>query len=53
MPSSGWWAGVQQQLLDTVGGVATARAFGLSGGHAERVRSRSQDVVDLALVLQR
>ena len=41
--------GVQQQLLDTVGGVATARAFGLSGGHAERVRSRSQDVVDLAL----
>ena len=41
--------GVQQQLLDTVGGVVTVRAFGLSGGHAERVRSRSQDVVDLAL----
>ena len=39
----------QQQLLDTVGGAATVRGFGLSGGHAERVRSRSQDVVDLAL----
>jgi len=39
----------QQQLLDTVGGAVTVRAFGLSGGHAERARSRSQDVVDLAL----
>ncbi len=39
----------QQQLLDTVGGVATVRAFRLGGEHSERVRSRSQDVVDLAL----
>ncbi|MGH3613705.1 MAG: ABC transporter ATP-binding protein [Pseudonocardia sp.] len=39
----------QQQLLDTVGGAATVRAFRLADEHAERVRSRSQKVVDLAL----
>ncbi|WP_214364514.1 ABC transporter ATP-binding protein [Pseudonocardia sp. H11422] len=39
----------QQQLLDTVGGAATVRAFRLTADHTERVRSRSQDVVDLAL----
>ncbi len=39
----------QQQLLDTIGGAATVRAFRLAGEHAERVRSRSQDVVDLTL----
>jgi len=39
----------QQQLLDTVGGAATVRAFRLGDQHGERVRSRSQDVVDLAL----
>ncbi len=39
----------QQQLVDTVGGAATVRAFRLADEHAERVRSRSQDVVDLAL----
>jgi ATP-binding cassette, subfamily C, bacterial len=39
----------QQQLLDTVGGAATVRAFGLDGEHAERVRARSEDVVDVAL----
>ncbi|MDQ3990252.1 MAG: ABC transporter ATP-binding protein/permease [Actinomycetota bacterium] len=39
----------QQQLLDTVGGAATVRAFRLGAAHTARVRSRSQDVVDLAL----
>ena len=39
----------QQQLLDTVGGAATVRAFGLEAEHAERVRTRSEDVVDVAL----
>lgn len=39
----------QQQLLDTVGGAATVRAFGLADAHAAKVRSRSEDVVRLAL----
>jgi ATP-binding cassette, subfamily C, bacterial len=39
----------QQQLLDTIGGVATIRAFRLADEHTARVRSRSQDVVDLTL----
>jgi ATP-binding cassette, subfamily C, bacterial len=39
----------QQQLLDTVSGVATVRAFRLADEHASRVRTRSQDVVDLAM----
>ncbi|NMH96261.1 ABC transporter ATP-binding protein [Pseudonocardia acidicola] len=39
----------QQQLLDTVGGAATVRAFRLRGDHTERVTRRSQDVVDLAM----
>jgi ATP-binding cassette, subfamily C, bacterial len=39
----------QQQLLDTISGAATVRAFGLHGEHADRVRSRSEDVVQIAL----
>ncbi|MDD7940443.1 ABC transporter transmembrane domain-containing protein [Actinomycetospora lutea] len=39
----------QQQLLDTAGGIATVRALDLHDDHTERVRSRAQDVVDLAL----
>lgn len=40
---------LQQQLLDTVGGARTVRAFRLSGEHLGRVRSRSQHAVDLTL----
>lgn len=39
----------QQQLLDSIGGAATVRAFGLADEHVERVRSRSRAAVDLAL----
>jgi ATP-binding cassette subfamily C protein len=39
----------QQQLLDTVGGAATVRAFGLADDHRERVRARSEHVVRLGL----
>ncbi|GAA2070473.1 ABC transporter ATP-binding protein [Actinomadura alba] len=39
----------QQQLLGTVGGAATVRAFRLAGEHTGRVRQRSQAAVDLAL----
>src|SRR5262249_45340002 len=39
----------QQQLLDTAGGVATVRAFRLAEQHITRARSRSEDVVNLAL----
>src|ERR1700754_3458930 len=39
----------QQQLLDTISGAATVRAFGLHAEHADRVRSRSEDVVQIAL----
>ncbi|GEL20829.1 ABC transporter ATP-binding protein [Pseudonocardia asaccharolytica] len=38
-----------QQLLDTVSGAATVRAFGLAAEHRERVRRRSEDVVTAAL----
>ncbi|MEJ2866089.1 ABC transporter ATP-binding protein [Actinomycetospora flava] len=39
----------QQQLLDTAGGIATVRALDLHDDHTGRVRSRAQEVVDLAL----
>jgi ATP-binding cassette subfamily C protein len=39
----------QQQLLDSLGGAATVRAFGLADEHVARVRSRSREAVDLAL----
>ena len=39
----------QQQLLDTIGGAATVRAFGLADDHRERVRARSEHVVQLGL----
>ncbi|MCW0216022.1 MAG: ABC transporter ATP-binding protein/permease [Pseudonocardia sp.] len=39
----------QQQLLDTVGGAGTVRAFGLADTHSAKVRTRSEDVVRLAL----
>lgn len=43
----------QQQLLDTVGGAATVRAFGLAEHHAERVRERSDEVIRLAVRVMR
>ena len=39
----------QQQLLDTIGSAATVRAFRLADTHLDRVRSRSEGAVDLAL----
>lgn len=39
----------QQQLLDTVGGARTVRAFRLTDEHVERVRGRSQTVVDVTM----
>ncbi|WP_067461317.1 ABC transporter ATP-binding protein [Actinomadura macra] len=39
----------QQELLGSIGGASTVRAFRLEDEHAERVRSRSQAAVDLAL----
>ena len=39
----------QQQLLDTIGGAATVRAFRLTDTHLDRVRQRSNSAVDLAL----
>ncbi|WP_219416676.1 ABC transporter ATP-binding protein [Pseudonocardia nigra] len=39
----------QQQLLDTIGGAATVRAFGLADDHVARLGRRAQDVVDLAM----
>jgi ATP-binding cassette subfamily C protein len=39
----------QQQLLDTVGGASTVRAFRLGAEHTERVRDRSEDVVTATL----
>ena len=39
----------QQQLLDTIGGAATVRAYGLADDHAGLVGRRSQDVVELAM----
>ncbi|WP_199430966.1 ABC transporter ATP-binding protein [Qaidamihabitans albus] len=40
---------LQHQLLDTVGGARTVRAFRLSAEHVERGRRRSQEAVDLSL----
>ncbi|MFE0047347.1 ABC transporter ATP-binding protein [Streptomyces albireticuli] len=40
---------LQHQLLDSVGGVRTVRAFGLTGRHVDLVGERSQSAVDLAL----
>lgn len=39
----------QQQLLDTIGGVATVRAFRLEADHTTRVARRSTTAVDLTL----
>ncbi|MBP2337651.1 ATP-binding cassette subfamily C protein [Saccharothrix coeruleofusca] len=39
----------QQQLLDSIGGASTVRAFNLAERHVERVRARSSAAVDLAL----
>lgn len=39
----------QHQLLDTVGGARTVRAFGLAGEHVARVSARSRAAVDLAV----
>ncbi|MBL7495860.1 ABC transporter ATP-binding protein [Frankia sp. CN7] len=39
----------QQQLIDTVGGADTVRAFRLGDDHLERVRGRSRAAVDLIL----
>lgn len=38
-----------QQLLDSVGGAATVRAFGLTTGHLARIDARSRAAVDLSL----
>ncbi|MGP3980092.1 ABC transporter ATP-binding protein [Streptomyces sp. KR80] len=40
---------LQHQLLDSVGGVRTVRAFRLNGRHAELLEQRSQAAVELAL----
>ncbi|WP_281688854.1 ABC transporter ATP-binding protein [Pseudonocardia thermophila] len=40
---------LQQQLLDTIGGSATVRAFQLADDHVDRVRTRSTTAVDLVL----
>jgi ATP-binding cassette subfamily C protein len=39
----------QQQLLDTVGGARTVRAFGLADAHIAQVQSRSNAAIALAL----
>jgi ATP-binding cassette subfamily C protein len=39
----------QQQLLDTVGGARTVRAFGLAESHVARVQERSNAAISLAL----
>lgn len=39
----------QQQLLDTIGGAKTVRAFSMGDAHIERVRKRSDSAVELAL----
>ncbi|MGW4397348.1 ABC transporter ATP-binding protein [Amycolatopsis nivea] len=39
----------QQQLLDTIGGAKTVRAFRLADAHVDRVRERSTSAVELAL----
>ncbi|MGW0697981.1 ABC transporter ATP-binding protein [Streptomyces sp. NPDC002867] len=40
---------LQHQLLDSVGGVRTVRAFRLTAGHAQALQRRSGEAVDLAL----
>ncbi|HVQ95684.1 MAG TPA: ABC transporter ATP-binding protein [Mycobacteriales bacterium] len=40
---------LQQQLLDSIGGARTVRAFGLAGAHHDRVGERSLGSVRLAL----
>lgn len=40
---------LQHQLLDSVGGVRTVRAFRLTGSHAQALERRSGDAVELAL----
>ncbi|MHC0430306.1 ABC transporter ATP-binding protein [Streptomyces sp. O3] len=40
---------LQHQLLDSVGGVRTVRAFRLNGRHADLLERRSHDAVELAL----
>ncbi|MCX4524117.1 MULTISPECIES: ABC transporter ATP-binding protein [unclassified Streptomyces] len=40
---------LQHQLLDSVGGVRTVRAFRLTGQHAELLEHRSREAVELAL----
>jgi ATP-binding cassette subfamily C protein len=40
---------LQHQLLDSVGGVRTVRAFRLHGAHADLLEQRSKDARDLAL----
>ncbi len=39
----------QQQLLDTIGGAKTVRAFRLADAHVERVRLRSEGAMELML----
>ncbi|GAA2343786.1 ABC transporter ATP-binding protein [Saccharopolyspora halophila] len=39
----------QHQLLDTVGGARTVRAFGLTAAHQEQVRGRSRRAAELML----
>ncbi|SFH45477.1 ABC transporter ATP-binding protein [Amycolatopsis regifaucium] len=39
----------QQQLLDTIGGAKTVRAFRLADAHVERVRQRSEGAMELML----
>jgi ATP-binding cassette subfamily C protein len=39
----------QQQLLDTIGGAATVRAYGMQPAHTERVTLRSRAAVELTL----
>ncbi|MFJ4783893.1 ABC transporter ATP-binding protein [Streptomyces sp. NPDC088794] len=39
----------QQQLLDTIGGAATVRAYGTQAEHTERVTERSRATVELTM----
>ncbi|MGW3290152.1 ABC transporter ATP-binding protein [Streptomyces sp. NPDC001002] len=39
----------QQQLLDTIGGSATVRAYGTQAEHTRRVTERSRDTVELTM----
>jgi ATP-binding cassette, subfamily C, bacterial len=43
--------GEQQQLLETIGGAATVRAFGLADEHLGRIRGRIDRSVDLTLAV--